>query len=330
MGWKWVFAAVAALLMVSCSGEDAAPVLAGEKAGYSAQTREAPVVQDSPMDIAALDDALEELAELERSGGFARGMGLAESSLREKAADYAGAVAAAYKELAWAYGSGFIGGEALEEGLGNVLALDDGGMATVRTAEGILAFKRGQWEEAAGILGSLFDGRKEPDGFAQWMILVCALEKSREDRQAGAAYRAIRSRYALFPEYWYRGARAFTGAIGAEYAERCIGLAPGGPFAGECRDILAVFAGLAREDGVFLKSRFEIEELISRSLSQGNPESLAPLVPLMSLPDNPYTIYALGALRALAAVPVFRDYFSGLAASSGGRLAERFAYISRG
>ena len=263
-------------------------------------------------------------------------MGLVESGLRESAGDYAGAVAAAYKELAWAYGGGLIQKDALEEGLGNVLALretggDDGAARiAAQTAEGILAFTRGQWEDAARILRPLFDEGEEPDGVVRWMTLVCALEQNRLDRQAGAAYRVIRSRYAQFPEYWYRGARVFTGSVGAEYAERCIGLAPEGPFAGECRRILAVSAGLKTGDGPLLKSKFEIEAIISRSMSQGNPEMLAPLIPLISLPDNPYTIYALGALRALAAVPAFRDYFSGLASGSGGRLAERLAYICRG
>ena len=177
---------------------------------------------------------------------------------------------------------------------------------------------------------SLFDEQAEPDGFARWMILAAALETHREDRQAIAAYRAIRSRYLQFPEYWYRGARAFTGAIGAEYAERCISLAPAGPFAGECRAILAAFAGLKSEDGSALKAKAEIEALISRSVSQRNPELLADLIPLISLPDNPYTIYAMGALRALAAVPQFRDYFTALASGSAVRLAERLAYICRG
>ena len=50
--------------------------------------------------------ALEEIAELERSGGFVPGLGLAESNLRESSGDYAGAVLAVYKELSWAYGRG--------------------------------------------------------------------------------------------------------------------------------------------------------------------------------------------------------------------------------
>jgi hypothetical protein len=143
-------------------------------------------------------------------------------------------------------------------------------------------------------------------------------------------YGAIRARYAKFPEYWYRGARAFQGLPAAEYAEQCINLAPSGAFAGECRIILAAAAGLQPEHSVSLRSKSEIEESVSLSLNRGNPEALAALMPLLSLPENPYTVYAVGALRALAALPKFRDYFSGLAETSSGRLAERLAYICRG
>jgi hypothetical protein len=340
MGWKWysVIAVVAALLLGACGGANGkalAPGRAGttrDGAYPAAQDGDGFSSREPAFDTAALYRKLEEMAELERSGGFVQGMGIAESGLRENAGDYAGAVAAAYKELAWAYGGGFVQKAALDEGLENVLSLrgaggDDG---AVRTAEGIRAFTMGRWDEAAGILGSLFDEKTEPDGFARWMILAAALETDREDRQAVAAYRAIRSRYLQFPEYWYRGARAFSGAIGAEYAERCISLAPTGPFAGECRAILAAFAGLKHEDGLSLKSKSEIEALISRSVGMRNPEMLAELIPLISLPDNPYTIYAMGALRALAAVPQFREYFNALASGSAGRLAERLAYICRG
>ena len=65
---------------------------------------------------------LEELTEMERSGAYARGMGMVESVIREDAGDYAGAVLAAYKELAWMYSYGLITKEAMETGLKNVTA----------------------------------------------------------------------------------------------------------------------------------------------------------------------------------------------------------------
>jgi hypothetical protein len=323
---------VCAAFLVSCGGESVPPSQTesfSQAVSLPAAVPAADFAQAEP-GLEVLNRSLDELAEFERSGVYMQGLALAESSLRERAGDFAGAVAAAYKELALAYGQGSIPQESLEQGLLNVLALQDGGDATVRAAEGILAFERGQWDKAEGILGSLFNVDEEPDGFARWMLLVCALEQNRDQKQAAAAYRAIRARYAQFPGYWYRGARVFSGAIAAEHAERCISLAPAGPFAGECRNILAAFTGLQGEDGSSLRTKTEIENIISRSVSQGNPEILDALIPLISLPDNPYTVYAVGALRALASVPKYRDFFSSQAAVSKGRLAERLAYICRG
>ena len=271
---------------------------------------------------------LDQIAALERAGSWFQGMGLAESGLYESSGDYAGAVAAAYKELTWAYGKGLIKKEEREQGILNLLDANND-EAVITAAKAVLAFARGQWAQASAALSPLFDELEEPDGFGRWMILVCALEKDREDKRAAAAYKAIRARYVQQPEYWYRGARAFSGILAAEYAENCINLSPQGPFTGECRRILASFAGLKNEDGASLKTKTEIEEIISKSVNTGNPQMLDSLFPLIGLPDNPYTVYAVGALRSLSSVPKYRDFFNGQAAASKGRLAERLSYICR-
>jgi hypothetical protein len=283
----------------------------------------------SEEEAAGLRKSLDELAELERAGSWLQGMALAESTMREKTGDYAGAVAAAYKELSMAYGKGLIPKEELEKGLLNLHSLKNEGTVTAAT-EAILAYERGQWTEASSGLNLLFNEQEEPDGIGRWMILVCALEKNSGDRRASQAYKAIRARYVQFPEYWYRGARAFSGLVAAEYAENCINSSPRGPFADECRGKLAVFSGLNTEDGPSIKTKSEIESVISTSINSGNPKLLEPLLPLIGLPDNPYTMYALGALRNLSSSAKYRDFFNEYAVSSKGRLAERLAFICRG
>jgi len=275
---------------------------------------------------------LDELAELERAGSWVQGMALTESSLRESAGDYAGAVLAAFKELSLAYGRGLIHKTDVEQNLINVLTVinDDAAVSAVNAA---LAFLSEQWDEAAAALRLLFTDDEEPDSFARWMILTCALEKNNSeatDRRIISAYRSIRARYAQFPEYWYRGSRAFSGGISAEYAENCINTSPQGPFANECRAVIAFRAGLRAEDGLSIRTKREIESAIARSVNSGNPEVLDSLLPLIGLPDNPYTVFAVGALRALSNAQGYRDYFNRMAAASGGRLAERLYYISRG
>jgi len=328
---KFNFLIFLSLVMIfsACGGGN--PSRAGETA-YPLTTRtgaEAAVLQKQEVNLEQLLHSLDDLAQLERAGSWFQGMALAESGFRETAGDYAGAVAAAYKELAWAYGKGLIQKEELEKGLLNLLAAKSDEVVA-SAANAVLAFSHEQWNMAAAGLEPLFNETEEPDSFGRWMILVCALEQNREDRRAGAAYKAIRARYVQFPEYWYRGARAFSGIAAAEYAENCVNSAPQGPFANECRNMLAAFSGLKSEDGTALKTKTEIETVITFSVNSGNPEALDSLLPLIGLPDNPYTVYAVGALRALTAVPKFRDYFNKQAAVSKGRLAERFSYICRG
>ena len=332
-----LFAVLAARLLCACVGQEGsrpgpenprrfttAAVLADKQAGS--------IQNADSADAERIQDTLDQIAELERSGLFRPGMAAGESGLRERIGDYAGATVAAFKEMSWAYGHGYLALRDIEEGLERVIALDGQSLndPAVLTAYALLAFLRGRWDEAEIGLMGIFDEADEPDGFVNWLLLSCALEKNPDDRKAGVLYKSIRARYVQYPEYWYRGARVFPGIIGSEFAELCINLAPNGPFADECRGILASFSGLKKEDGLSLKSKSEIEELITQAVNQGNPELLSQLMPLISLPENPYTVYAIGALKGLASQRLFRDYFDAAALRSTGRLADRLGYISRG
>ena len=297
-------------------------------------------------DMELLLQMLDELAEIERTGSWIQGMALTESGIRENAGDLAGAVVAAYKELTLAYGLGLIQIGDLEQSIRNVSSIENDGEVTA-CANAILAFINGRWDEAATLLGLFFEEADQPahyassgerlraiegfppDSFGRWMILVCALETNGDDRRTASMYRSIRARYAQFPEYWYRGARVFSGSIAAEFAENCVNSSPQGPFAEECREILAAYIGLKPEDGLSLRTKKEIEAIIGQSVNSANPQILDSLLPLIGLPDNLYTVYAVNELRALNSAQIFRDYFSRQAAASGGRLAERLIYINR-
>jgi len=336
---KFIFLLLFILIFSGCGGKKVS------EAPLEKRTLAEPV---GAADLPSLLRSLDEIAEIERAGAWFQGLSISESTIREKSGDYAGSVAAAYKELAWAYGMGLIKKEELEQGLNNVLAIQDDETVT-RTANAILSFLKRQWDDAATGLEPLFNELDEPDGFGRWLILVCALEKDKttsskaneslvdssvadsflENRRIGAAYKSIRARYSQFPEYWYRGARVFSGGIAAQYAENCINLSPQGPFADECRSILAANTGLKIEDGLSIKTKKEIEAIISQSVNSSNPQILDSLLPLISLPDNPYTVYAVSALKTLTGIPKFNEYLNGHAAVSKGRLAERLSYICR-
>jgi len=278
---------------------------------------------------------LDEFAELERAGSWVQGIALRESNVRENFGDYAGAVAAAYKELSYAYGRGLIEKQEAVNGIKNVLNVTNE-ESVVIAGNALLSFLNQNWDDARTGLEMLFGGLAddEPDAFGRWMILVCIMEKKdgisqTERRRAGEAYKSIRSRYVQFPEYWYRGARVFSGAIAAIYAENCINTSIQGPFADECRAILASHSGLKPEDGALIKTKSEIESIITQAINSSNPQLLNSLLPLINLSDNPYTVYAVGALRALNSVSVFKNYFNIQAAAAKGRLAERLSYICR-
>ena len=290
--------------------------------------------------------ALDEFAELERSGGFVPGLGLAESKLREEAGDYAGAVLAVYKELSWAYAmrAGDVTKEAIRQGLEKLLEAETPFAPAAReeialAVKAILAYFEGRYDTAEEILTVLYGSDREVDSFSRFMLLVCALEKGTIGREERSTYGAIRARYAGFPEYWYRFARSEDAAEklavnestnAAVYAEHCINLSPDGPYAAECRIILAKNMGLRPEDAPVIRTRFEIETAVTSAVNQRNPELLLPLLPLAALPDNPSTLYASGAMRALAGESLFRTWFAAEAEKARGRLAERLLYISRG
>ncbi|MCL2440269.1 MAG: hypothetical protein FWD14_00870 [Treponema sp.] len=300
-----------------------------ESGGIQQSERAAAVLLTSEApDLHSLMQKLDELAELERAGLWFQGMGFTESSLREYAGDYSGAVAAAFKELAWAYGMGMLQKNDLENGILNVLSVK-GDESVISAANAIFAFLNGKWSEASESLELLINSEDEPDSFGRWMLLVCALEEDKGGRRAAEAYKSIRARYSHFPEYWYRGARAFSGVIAAEFAENCINISADGPFADECRKIIAAYTGLKTEDSFAIKTKKEIEIIVSQAVNSGNPLFLESLLPLINLPDNPYTTFAVGALKPLNNIPRFRDYFNAQALSAKGRLAERLFYICR-
>jgi hypothetical protein len=304
---------------------------------------------ESALDITSLD----KIAELERSGRYTPGLGFAESTIKERAGDYAGAVIGAYKEMSWTYALTDSAAEnpvtmnQIKEGLHSIVDLY-GGKEWIPAADApdmsedpqqdaraavtaIVYFLDNKWAESGEILESLFSEDEEIDSFAQWMILTCALEQKDMSRSVRSRYGAMRSRYAYFPEYWYRLARYLDDdAARMDASERCIILAPKGPYALECRGLIAGIFNIDASRRAAILTRMEIENAVTNAVSSRNPELLRPLFPLLALPDNPYTMYAAGALRALSAEPLYKDFFLQEAARNSGRLNERLVYISRG
>jgi hypothetical protein len=303
-----------------------------------------------PLDLSLLDA----IAETERLNGYVPGLGLKESELREAGGDLAGAVIAAYKEMAWAYSlnnaasaeQAMSAKTSIENGIKKIKELyskenkpdvpDAKRNEAQAASDAALYFINGRYKEASDILSALFYNEEEPDAFSRWMRLVCAMEQDSANRAEQAQYAAIRARYSIFPAYWYFGARNFSGAFAADYAERCIDLYPDGPYAGECRNILAAFAGLPPQDGSMILSRNEVRQIIEASVKSYDPEMLSKIIPLISLNDNPYTLFASAALRDLASDKKYKAWFevqADQAKKNHGKnslLAGRLNHIARG
>jgi hypothetical protein len=280
-------------------------------------------------------ESLAKLAETERRQGFSPGLGLAESTLYEKAGDLAAAVFAAFKEVFYAYNYGYLDRQSVESRLSEVARTYPGNESVRVATEACKALLQKDSDSGLRALSALPLEIYEIDSFSRWMERVFILDRvgSSKDPKSPLVlqeYLATRSRYANLPFYWLAIARYSQGELQQDGAERAVSLAPEGPFALEGRELLAVSIGLSKKDAVAIRSRIEIESVIQDAVVSGKPEKLAQLFPLLALQDNPYTLYALGACRGLAEDPAIRDFFLKAAKKNTGRLGERLRYVAGG
>ena len=285
----------------------------------------------APRIDAAAAGTLANLAEAERRGRYESGLGVFESGLRDEAGDHAGAVFAAYKDLAYAFGRGQIDESAMNERLDELEAgrSNEKDPAALAAMKAIHSFIAGDWIAALSALREMPAGDGEEDSFEHWIELASTLRLERSSPGALGRYALLQSRYSLLPDYWFDFALAQDDAeLMRDSAQRCIALAPAGPLAGDARAMIAGSYGLEPSDGASMLIPAEIESIIRRTIDNENPAVLEELFPVLELADNPATLYALGALRSLCAVAEVRTWLSARSGTSGGRTAERLRYIA--
>jgi len=270
------------------------------------------------------------LAEEERNRGFSPGMGLAESSLYEKSGDLAGAVFSAFKELFFAYQYGYIKPIELEERLKAVEKNVPNNPSVGHALTACQALISGNGSRGLDALANINLESYELDSFPRWIERVFLLASDKGNEKILDEFLATRSRYNNYPFYWLLIARRSRGNAQLDAAERCVSLAPKGPYAEEGRILMALGVGLARKDAPALRTRMEIEALITAAVQERHSEVLKELLPLLALPDNPYTLYALGACRGVASDPALGAFFDREIKKVSGRLAERLRYVQGG
>jgi len=285
---------------------------------------------------------LERLAEYERQNGFVIDMGSAESRIRESAGDFGGAVIAAYKELfyAFAYTGSFDSKTADEKTLtpqkikSSLQTLKENAKkdmpdklpAISASCDACTAYTEGRYADALPLLSHFLENT-ESDSFARYLAAACELETSPSPPML-SKYGAFRTRFKYLPEYWLHSARAQSDiSIRLSHAEYCINTCPSGPFAPECRKMMAAAFNLQESDAPYLLTVLEIENYTLKAIRAANPELLAPLLPLLALPDNARTIYAAGVLKGICSEKIFFDYLTAERKTASGRIAERLDYI---
>lgn len=284
----------------------------------------------------AFDEIRAELAalvELERRGRYEAGLGLYESGLRERLGDRAGAVFAAYKDLAYAYGRGTIKDTEIDERLG---LLEDSARGDERPDPSVLSaisairlYRKAQWPEAHRALDLLVGADEAADSFARWMSLSARLESGQASASELERYSLMQARYSRMPEYWLRCMRAWEQPeLRRDAAERSVLLAPSGPFALSARSALAESYGLRSDAGSTLLVRAEMDGLAALVEQSGDYRALSRLLPLLALPDNPLTMYAIGLLKQLGGSGGCREWLAQTARAHGGRVAERLSYAA--
>ncbi|OHD19263.1 MAG: hypothetical protein A2087_09595 [Spirochaetes bacterium GWD1_61_31] len=282
------------------------------------------------------------LNETERRQGYQAGSGLVASSYYEQLGLVVPAVFAACADLSQAYATGMITIDDYAGSLNQLAAnwmdqSSEDGRLVNQSIEAVRLFLASDWAGAEKILANLAGYTLHDDSFQAWMYLVAQIELN-ESRpyqgdqivvydQLATAYGSMMSRYRLLPQYWYYAMRInLNDSLAIDAAERCINLAPTGPFALLAREALAELWSLPKGAAVGLLTVQEIQDLIQTALADADLEQIKSLFPLLGLADNPATLYALGALQGLADNQIVRQWIQAESAKANGRLAERLRY----
>lgn len=291
----------------------------------------------------AISSNLLVLNESERRQGYQPGMGLALSSYYEQLGYLVPAVFAACADLSYAYAGGSASLADYNNGLDALAkSWQDQSSAQAekirQSISAVRAFLNEDWSTASELLSILQESVIHEDSFQTWMFLVSKLEADiamanesiawHPDEILITKYGSIMTRYRSLPQYWYHAMRfGLSDNLRLDAAERCINLAPQGPYALPARETMSELWSLPKDSAVALMTIQEIQILIQTASATANLEELRKLFPLLALADNPSTLYALGALQGLADSLQVRSWLQMEAEKAKGRLADRLRYV---
>ncbi len=256
------------------------------------------------------------IAESERRDGYKTGSGMAASSYQELLGRYAPAVFEACKDLFYAKAYGVMDDTAFRKSLKDLRSAwagkPENEVSQVYSAiDCIESLLDKNWNKAKDQLRELVKSDDEFDSFGRWLWLVSVIQVEAQDAEKNSrrpvfspslisTYGSMMSRYRNHPEYWYYAMQvALNDALALDAAERCINLAPGGPYAILARQRMAKAWGIETKSADSIKTIYEIQEVVRKATESNNLGELKNLFPLLALADNPATLYALGVLREI-------------------------------
>jgi tetratricopeptide (TPR) repeat protein len=277
--------------------------------------------------------ALEVLRVWPERYGYEVGLGLRESALWEKQGNLGESVLAAAKELEYARGLGDI---TVSQAVARLEALEDRlrdspygttGEA-LRMAEALKLFLLQRWRAALSIFRA--KSHATDSAFYRYLVTVCQLEGTMAPNSGVLrTYASLETVFRDLPSFYYHLWRAMRSNPGyglgtaRPVLERCILLAPAGPYAVPSRMEIGRLLGIGPDQGARLLLGPEIEAIAGELGAGADPAVLDPVLALVSMPDNAYSLEGMLMLQQAHRLPAARAYMATKRQSAKGRLRER-------
>lgn len=288
------------------------------------------------VDAGRLAEAIAILDHYQDTFPYEFGIGILESQCYEKMGDIDRSVVAAYKELEYAHSYGAVDTREIESNLADLRKrLDDTswnpkgqGMAVL---DALLAYGRSDPRAVAllGEAGKLLPG----ESFLDYARIGLLLESGNPDSGDIKAYLELERHFKALPSYYarlWRGARrlaALSGLDASMVVEKCIDLAPTGPYAAPSRAELCRLSGIAESYGPRILTDREIGAALADAVGSRNGDALDRLVSLLDTPDNRYAAACQAALREVKSDAFVGGRLQTRLAGANGRLKDRLTYI---
>jgi len=288
------------------------------------------------VDSGRLAEAISVLDHFQETFPYEFGIGILESQCYEKMGDIDRSVVAAYKELEYARSYGAVDAREMESNLADLRrkladrSWNPKGQG-MDVLDALLAYGRSDPRSIA-LLGEA--GKRLPvESFLSYARIGLMLEGGSPDPGDIKTYLELERHFKALPSYYvrlWRGARRLSGLSGLDESmvvEKCIDLAPTGPYAAPSRAELCRLSGIPESYAPRILTDREIGAALADAVASRNGDALDRLVALLDTPDNRYAAACQAALREVKSDAFVGGSLQARLAGASGRLKDRLTYI---